>query len=203
MNARANQFGNLTGTERRQYFPEEDKVLSVADSEFKLISLEDAKIFLRVKTSADDVYIERLILGVTYQIERYIAKDTQPTVRLAYWSRPNPVVRLPVEPVTEIVSVKEVTSSGNEVDVPAENYQIFGIEHLAIRFHVLPYTLKVQYNSGYEKAPEAIKTALMQEIALQYKNRQDPSQPESPATGGLSVEARHALISSGLYDYSR
>ena len=202
MNTRTRQFGNLTGTPRFQYHPQENIVQSVQDEEFMLLSIGEAKTFLGVKTDAYDVYIERLIKGVTYLLERYTAKDTQPKVRLAYWSRPNFMVKLPVTPVNSIVSVKEVLPDGTKKDIPGSGYDIVGIEHIALRFHVQPQALEVVYNCGYEKPPEPYRAALLQEVALQYKNRQDPSQPGSPDVGGLSVEARHMLISSGLYDYA-
>jgi hypothetical protein len=203
MNIRSRQLGSITGTPSLQFHPEEDVVLSMEDSEFMLISLEEARLFLRVKGTADDTYIERLIKGVAFQLERYTAKDIHPKERLAYWSRPNFMVKLPVNPVNEIVSVKSIDTNGVEQEMPTSDYELVGIEHIAIRFHVMPVRLKVQYKTGYSYAPEPFRAALQQEVALQYKNRQDPSTAEASSAGGLSIEARHMLVSSGLYDYSR
>jgi len=39
-----------------------------------------------------------------------------------------------------------------------------------------------------------MKAAIIQEVALQYKNRQDPDLPSRVSVNGLSLEARHLLM---------
>jgi hypothetical protein len=78
-----------------------------------------------------------------------------------------------------------------------------GLDRKAIRFNSGHNALNVTYTSGYDVCPELIKGAILQELSLQYKNRQDSSQPSRTSVNGLSIEARHLLVSGGLYEYDR
>lgn len=201
---RSRQYGSLTGARTFQLFPSDNEVVSVDDENYLAIPLQEAKKVLRVKTDADDVFIESLIRGVTDQIERHIGRDIQPKVRLAYWSRPNFYVKLTHPPVNEIVSVVNVDEDGNEEELASDSYTVTGLAFdRAIHFSQKPHILKVQYECGYAKCPDAVKAAIHQELALQYKNRNDPNSPQVVSVNGLSIEARHLLVSGGYYEYAR
>jgi hypothetical protein len=55
--------------------------------------------------------------------------------------------------------------------------------------------LIVTYESGYTSGncPASIRMGIIQELMLQYKNRQDPNAPGRVIINGLSVEARNLL----------
>jgi uncharacterized phiE125 gp8 family phage protein len=197
----ARQYGSLTGAIAFQYFPEQSIVVSQATSTPVLLS--DAKNFLRVYDDIDDPSIGALLVGVTQQVENYIGKDTTPRVRMSYWARPKLEVAIPRAPITSIVSVVEVRRDGTEVTVDPSEYVVEGLERKTIRFASGLASVKVTYNSGYATCPEVIKGAILQELSLQYKNRQDSSQPSRTSVNGLSIEARHLLVAGGLYEYDR
>jgi uncharacterized phiE125 gp8 family phage protein len=197
----ARQYGSLTGAVAFQYFPEQTVVLTQAS--LTPVLLSDAKNFLRVYDDIDDLSISSLLVGVTQQVESYIGKDTTPRVRMSYWARPKLEIAIPRSPVASIVSVVEVRRDGTEATVDPSEYVVEGLDKKMIRFASGLASAKVTYNSGYATCPEVIKGAILQELSLQYKNRQDSSQPSRTSVNGLSIEARHLLVAGGLYEYVR
>jgi uncharacterized phiE125 gp8 family phage protein len=197
----ARQYGSLTGAVAYQYFPEQTVIVS--QDTFTPVTLAEAKNFLRVYDDVDDTSIQSLLVGVTQQVEQYIGKDTTPRVRLSFWSRPKQLISIPRSPVGTITNVTEVSRDGTEQVVLATEYVVEGLDLKSIRFSHSYNALKVTYNSGYDNCPDAIKGAILQELSLQYKNRQDSAQPSRTSVNGLSIEARHLLLGGGFYDYSR
>jgi hypothetical protein len=55
--------------------------------------------------------------------------------------------------------------------------------------------IRVTFASGYGagECPEEIRAAIMQELSLQYKNRQDPNLGSGISYNGLTLEAMHLL----------
>lgn len=197
----ARQYGSLTGAVAYQFFPDQTDIVSQAT--FTPVSLAEGKNFLRVYDDTDDTSIQALLVGVTQQIEQYIGKDTTTRVRLSFWSRPKLSIAIPRSPVTAVTSVVSVSADGTETTVPTSDYTVLGLSKKIIRFsHGYP-SLKVTYTSGYTTCPEAIKGAILQELSLQYKNRQDSSQSSRTSVNGLSIEARHLLVAGGFYEYAR
>jgi uncharacterized phiE125 gp8 family phage protein len=197
----ARQYGSLTGSVAFQYFPEQTVVLTQATS--TPVSLSEAKNFLRVYDDIDDTSIGALLVGVTQQVENYIGRDTTPRVRVSLWKRPKFQISIPRVPVGTIVSVVNIDTAGNETTVDPSDYVVEGLDRKMIRLSSSHNSLKVTYNSGYTTCPDAIKGAILQELSLQYKNRQDSSQPSRTSVNGLSIEARHLLVGGGLYEYDR
>lgn len=197
----ARQYGSLTGAIAYQYFPEQTVVLT--QSLGTPVTLAEAKNFLRVYDTVDDTSIQSLLVGVTQQVEQYIGRDTTPRTRMSYWARPKMLISIPRIPVTSITSIVEVQRDGNEVALDPSDFVVEGLDRKSIRLTSSYNSLKVTYASGYATCPEVIKGAILQELSLQYKNRQDSSQPSRTSVNGLSIEARHLLVSGGLYEYDR
>jgi uncharacterized phiE125 gp8 family phage protein len=197
----ARQYGSLTGAIAYQYFPEQTVVLT--QSVGTPVTLAEAKNFLRVYDTIDDTSIQSLLVGVTQQVEQYIGRDTTPRTRMSYWARPKMLISIPRIPVTSITSIVEVQRDGSEVALDPSDFVVEGLDRKSIRLTSSYNSLKVTYASGYATCPEVIKGAILQELSLQYKNRQDSSQPSRTSVNGLSIEARHLLVSGGLYEYDR
>jgi uncharacterized phiE125 gp8 family phage protein len=197
----ARQYGSLTGAIAYQYFPEQTVVIT--QSLGTPVTLAEAKNFLRVYDTIDDTSIQSLLVGVTQQVEQYIGRDTTPRTRMSYWARPKMLISIPRIPVTSITSIVEVQRDGSEVALDPSDFVVEGLDRKSIRLTSSYNSLKVTYASGYATCPEVIKGAILQELSLQYKNRQDSSQPSRTSVNGLSIEARHLLVSGGLYEYDR
>jgi hypothetical protein len=101
-----------------------------------------------------------------------------------------------------ITSVVAIDADNNQKTLVAgDDYTIFGIEFKGIQLSTYADMLLVTYQSGYGagECPAAIRAAIMQELSLQYKNRQDPNAPGRTVVNNLSVEARNLLMSYVRY----
>jgi len=190
-------FGSITGVYSVNTWPSE---IIVTDGERNYpVGLGEAKAMLPVNTDMHDTLIGLLIAGTTGQVERYIGRDTYPKERVAQYERPATVINLPYGPHGAVESVQAIDSDGNITTLtPSVDYIVEGIEFKRIRLiGVGAYMLRVTYASGYGagECPEEIRAAIMQELSLQYKNRQDPNAPARTVVNNLTIEARNLLLS--------
>lgn len=195
MSLPTNQYDSLTGSWTPQTYPSETRV-TVKNVDWPL-TLGQVKDFLRVNDSYDDLYLGLLLEGVCEQVERYIGLDTYVRTRQSYWERVGGQVWLPYGPHTTISSVVSVDDEGNETALVLNtDYTVSGMEYKKLHIDSAPNRyLKVTYLSGYAsgECPSAIRAAILQEISLQYKNRQDPNTPSRVSVNGLTLEARQLL----------
>jgi uncharacterized phiE125 gp8 family phage protein len=195
MSLPTNQYDSLTGSWTPQNYPSQTRV-SVKNLDWPL-TLEQVKDFLRVNDSYDDLYIGLLLEAVCEQVERYIGLDSYVRTRQSYWERVGRQVWLPYGPHTTISSVVSIDDEGTETTLTlGVDYSVSGMEYKKIHIDGFPGEyMKVTYLSGYPagECPSAIKGAILQEISLQYKNRQDPNTPSRVSVNGLTLEARQLL----------
>jgi len=190
-------FGSLSGVYSFNTWPSE---ITVGEGKRNYpVGLGEAKAMLPVNTDMHDTLIGLLIAGTTGQVERYIGRDTYPKERVAQYERPATVINLPYGPHGSVASVQAIDSDGNITTLTASTqYIVEGIEFKRIRLiGVGAYMLRVTYASGYGagECPEEIRAAIMQELSLQYKNRQDPNAPARTVVNNLTIEARNLLLS--------
>jgi hypothetical protein len=198
------RYNSLTGTPRYQFYPQESRVIAVGS----LSPLQEAYVdeFLRVHDDIDQTYIASLIKGVTNQVEAYCGLATTPRTMQSYWQYPKQLISIPVKPVSSVTSVVKISHDGTESTlVSGTDYTVTGMNNIYIHLKVDCYALRVTYEAGFAdgQCPDAIQDAIVQEISLQYKNRQDSNQPSRTSVNSLSLEARHLLIGGGYYDHSR
>jgi hypothetical protein len=190
-------FGSITGVYSYNTWPSE--IIVTEDEHNYPVGLGEAKAMLPVNTTVHDTLIGLLIAGTTGQVERYIGRDTYPKIRTAQYERPSNVISLPYGVHGDVTSVQAIDTEGNITTLtPSVDYIVEGIEFKRIRFKGIgAYMLRVSFESGYGagECPEEIRAAIMQELSLQYKNRQDPNAPGRVVINNLSVEARNLLIS--------
>jgi uncharacterized phiE125 gp8 family phage protein len=190
-------FGSLSGVYSFNTWPSE---ITVGEGErIYPVGLGEAKAMLPVNTDMHDTLIGLLIAGTTGQVGRYIGRDTYRKTRVAQYERPATVINLPYGPHGAVASVQAIDSDGNATTLtPSVDYIVEGIEFKRIRLiGVGAYMLRVTYASGYGagECPEEIRAAIMQELSLQYKNRQDPNAPARTVVNNLTIEARNLLLS--------
>lgn len=183
---------SLTGSWTPQTFPYDTEITS-GPAQYSLTTAE-VKDFLRVNDSLDDLYIDLLIGAVQEQVERYMGLDTTIRTRRSYWMRTAGLIRLPYGPHGSITSVVSRDDDGNDTTLTAgTDYLVIGMKFKDIRL-IEPTggQILVTYESGHATVPPAIKGAMLQEISLQYKNRQDATPPRT-SVNNLTIEARHLL----------
>lgn len=190
-------YSSLTGVYNVNTMPTETIVSGVDDPVYPM-TLGQAKAMLPVNTSIHDDFIQLLIEATTEQVERYIARDTYRRERTSRYERPAPVISLPNGPHGNVLSVKTVTYDNIETTLVAgSDYYVHGIEFKTIELAsgIQQYVL-VTYESGYQagSCPRAIIGGIMQELSMQFKNRQDPNAGGVAVVNNLSLEARNLLM---------
>lgn len=191
---------SLSGAYSQNTYP--TQTIITDDPKQYALTLGNAKEMLPVNTDVHDSLITMLIEATTDQIERYINRDTYQRTRQSMYLRPAAQIMLPYGVHGNITTVVGVDADGNQTTLTAnEDYQVFGIEFKYLQMSTFYEMLLVTYQSGYAagECPAAIKAAIMQELSLQYKNRQDPNAPGRTVVNSLSVEARNLLVSYVRY----
>lgn len=188
---------SITGVYNVNTMPFETIVTGI-DNELYPLTLGQAKAMLPVNTSIHDDYIQLLIEATTEQVERYINRDTYRRERLSRYERPARIISLPNGPHGDVLNVKTVTFDNVETTLTAgADYYVHGIEFKTIQLvsGVQQYIL-VTYESGYQagSCPRAIVGGIMQELAMQFKNRQDPNSGSVAVVNNLSLESRNLLM---------
>ena len=194
---RGREFGSLSSSWTPQVYPFEVQVVSQASD--LVVTLGAAKNFLRVYDNVDDLTITSIIQGVTIQVEKYINKSILLKTYKASWRRIGRYVRLPYAPFVSITSATAYDVEGNTQALVADtNYYIVGNKEIHVELNGINYPfLDIVYTSGYadvNQVPQNIAYAILQEVSLQYKNRQNPNSPKI-VVNGLTLEARNLLQS--------
>jgi len=132
----------------------------------ELVTVQEAKDYIRVDTSADDNLISAMISQSRLWCENYISKDIVSKNRTYYLRDVNDRFELPFAPIS---SISEVTVDGSVV----ADYEVYGIDDSIIELPTLPSKeVKVTYvTSGISGS--LIKNAMMQLVSTYYDNRSD------------------------------
>jgi uncharacterized phiE125 gp8 family phage protein len=186
---------SLTGTWTANLFPHDTEIVS-GPNQYSLTTAE-VKEFLRINDNYDDLYIDLLIGAVQEQVERYMGLDTTLRTRQSYWMRTAGTIRLPYGPHGFVASVVAQDDDGTQTTLnEGTDYNVIGMRFLDVRLlNPTGSQILVSYTSGHSTVPPAIKGAMLQEISLQYKNRQDPNTPARTSVNNLTIESRHLLAS--------
>lgn len=151
----------------------------------EVVSLSEAKDFLRVDFSKDDAVINRLIDTATRWGEQYTARQ----FRLHQWvaqfedaethkDERYSFLRIKRSPVSDLVSV-EVSRNGSY-----EAYTNF-LYRKSLRFPEIllkefvtkdmdaAFNYRVTFTSGYTELPSGLKDAILEHVAFLYENRAD------------------------------
>lgn len=146
------------------------------------ITLEQAKLYLRIDSEAEDTLIESLIIAARESAEEYLQASLMPQRwKLAYADYLPDGIELPRGPVNSVISVTLVERDGMESELddsvyylnPARTKLCFDAEPIAHRVEVI-------YEAGYEEAeavPAAIKQGMLMHLAALYGDRESFSMP--------------------------
>lgn len=178
--------------------PDQTRVVEVLGSYDDVVTISEVKEFLPVRHNNYDQTISKLIKSVTEQIEGYIRKDVVKKRLESYWEHVPQIARLSKGHHGNILSVKVVDYDGNET-ILTENthFKVRGLTYKSLHDINEYGQLYVEYESGVlnTEFKNRVSGAVLQEISLQFKNRQDPDTPAMTSVNSLSLEARHLLSS--------
>lgn len=193
----ARQYGSLSGTPLIQALP--TQVVVVTGASNQVVTTEEMKLFIgNVNNAVYNNLIDALILAVTAQIERITKYDLQPKVRKAYYPNAGYNLQLPYGIHGEVTEVKAIDEDGAETALVEDvNYYVEGMSLKTVRLtnNVHGRYFTVEFESGFEECPPELKQAVIQQVSMQYKNRQDPTVPLRMMENGLCPEA-YSLVKS-------
>jgi len=132
----------------------------------ELITVQEAKDYIRVDTSADDNIISAMIVQSRIWAENFISKDIVPKNRTYYLRYVDDRFDLPFAPVD---SVSTITIDGTATT----DYELYGVDDSIVALNSLPSKeIKVTYiTSGINN--NLIKQAMLQLVSTFYDNRSD------------------------------
>lgn len=139
--------------------------VSAPDAE--IISLAEAKLYLRVDHSDEDLLISELIVAVRQFSEDYLGQSLVTQDWLVEYNCPQSVILLPMAPVLEILEVRH-----EDIIISADTYTFNAPQTLALLTQQ-GGTLSVRYRAGEDSInqPYALKQAMLAHIALCYEQR--------------------------------
>ncbi len=151
----------------------------------ELISLAEAKLYLRIDHSEDDLFISESIVAVRHYAERYtgrslVTQDWLVTYRDCVPSE----LTLPMPPIQSVTSITLTDADGNDTVVDSSNYRLVTSQVLALDTAFAATLISIVFTAG-ESATEAtaLKQAMFSHIAVQYDHRSHQAPlPESLRT---------------------
>lgn len=171
-----------------------------------VVSLEEAKIHLRVDTPDEDAYIQGLIDSAAAELdapEGWLGRSLlSRTLRLTLDAYPPPVIRLPAPPIRQVTAVEYPDGQGGTVAVPADVYRVDttaepGLLYLAdgqrwpsAMPQAGPDVLRIEYEAGYGDTPDTVPRPIHQWVLLRvgelYRDR------EASIIGTTAARLEHA-----------
>ncbi len=146
------------------------------------VSLEEAKLWLKIDGIDQDDEIERLITSCRHAVENYthcslIEKQVECTVRLC-----GDLFELPNGPIKQVDGVlvegQDITGY-SKVDGPfIKIYNLYGL-------------CNITYSVGYDAVPARLKEAILNELAYRNQNRGDQSKENMFGSSYLCESALH------------
>lgn len=164
------------------------------------VTVEEAKLRLRIDLTEDDVDIQVMIAAATEMAEQITGRAiAQNVYEIRLDAFPTGAIVLLNPPITSIESVKYVAASGDEVTLGAGSYTLDSHSEPG---RLLPGSgtswpaalvsenaVRVRYSAGYGLAcPLSIKQWVLLQVGHWYKNREAASEKasfKSPYADGL------------------
>jgi len=183
---RALQYGTLSPT---RTFTKDPVFCDMTTTPSLAVSVADVKAELPVYDENSDDQIERKIRAVQTMIEKYINRDTTSRSRIAYWASPQEIIALPYGPHTIVQVEQRLTPKDTYVvQVVDEDYWVVdtSLDYLQLQLSKI-YNTRILFTSGSATVDDVVQEAIIQEVAFQFKNRNDPDLTIPQTMGGLSV----------------
>lgn len=148
---------------RPQDFHFQSKVNSTTGSE--IVTVTQAKTFMRVDTDADDSIIGDMITSARILCENYLNKDIVAKDRTIYTPYLNDRINLPFAPVASITTI---TTEGNTA-----TYEVKGLDNEIIELNNLPAKeVKITYVTAGLTGSN-FEHAILQLVSTFYDNRSE------------------------------
>lgn len=162
------------------------------------VTLEEAKLHLRVTEADDDAYIDALITAarVTFEIETRRALATQTRVLRMDNFPPFAAIELPKPPLQSVTHIKYYDTN-NSLQTYSTDYYWVDIYATPGRVGLVstvsgwpstyakPNAVEITYVAGYTTAPKTLKQGMLLLIGHYYANREDVVSGPGAAIGQI------------------
>ena len=151
-----------------------------------IVTLQQAKDYLRVDYSEDDTLIQSLIDAARIRLEQYAGVAMTPrTLKVVAYV--DEFIELPYAPINTI-SLVEYWDNTNWVSVQLGNYNVLGDTYKKVYF-TSPFMseFRFTYTCGYATTPDSMKTALLKMVADLYDYRESSVESSKPNANVVSA----------------
>jgi uncharacterized phiE125 gp8 family phage protein len=166
-----------------------------------MVTLDEAKAHLRVKHTADDAYIERLIKSASQRLDGpdgILGRSVTPTpyvVELADFPVGAQPLRLPMPPTISVEGIQYIDQTGAQLTVDPASYRVTGLGDKrrgaaiylgstytwpTVTSEAWPDRVTITFTAGYsvdyspgDAVPEPLRQAVLLWIATWYDHRAD------------------------------
>lgn len=136
------------------------------------VSLEDAKIFLKIGFDDDNTLIQRLITASRELLENQLNLSiVKKNVQLLFSHDGCNLYPLAFGPIGTITEAKFSYNYPDDLTITTDNYKIVGLEFKSFKGSAGYWTLT--YDAGYTDTPQAICQGILKQVAWMYENRGD------------------------------
>lgn len=137
----------------------------ISESATEIISVADAKNYIRIDTTADDTLLGLMIVSARKQAENYISRDIVAKNRTYYVPKTDGEIDLLFGPIDE---VNTVTVKGT-----AAEYTTLGLDDLTVVLNAGPaVNVEINYDTT-GMSDGLLKQVLLQMVSSLYDNRTD------------------------------
>lgn len=155
------------------------------------ISLDEAKLHLRIDDAADNVLISNLIVAARQFVENYTHRTLMTTVIEKIYDVPSHSFSLPSPPLQEVTKIEVVNDAGEKTEVDSSIYDYDSSVDIPGRvqlregcvwpdhrgFASFIVTFKAGYGDAPADVPEMLRQAILQVLAHYYEKRQSEEIP--------------------------
>jgi uncharacterized phiE125 gp8 family phage protein len=151
----------------------------VIEAPAPVISLDRAKMHLKVENDVEDALITGMVAAATGNVSRFIEKAIGPQTLEARFDVYEACgdLRLPFSPVINLISIAWLSASrelvtGNLADVDTTDRDVFPVGMAPWSgCYVGRDTLRITYRAGYDPVPDDIQSAILLMVGHLYHNR--------------------------------
>lgn len=131
------------------------------------VTLTEAKNFCKIDISTDNDLINLLITAARQMCESYTGVGFVPHTAVAVLNNSNGDIYIPYGPM---IGINSVENEQGTVLILDTNYTLGGNEFKRLKTP-LQNNITIDYTTGYTTLPDALKTALLNQVYYLYDNR--------------------------------
>ena len=172
------------------------KVAPIQTDIDSILSLDEAKRFIRVIDTEDDLDIQSFINSAIAEAQDITNRQFATATYELYLSEFKREIKLPKNPIQEIISIEYLDSSNNYIALDSNSYFLYeNLEIGTIIFKTIPgirvekKAVKITFKSGYvSNFPADLKQWLKVRVSTLYEYREE-------LTAGVSISKNNHVDS--------